>query len=477
MTSPVVQLSLPDTDDERHFAPLQILLEGLTKINEFHLRDAAKRGQIFPPLYLSGVVYKEEAPGAEDWPDIPRIIANGWGDCVPMSSLVLRDDFETCEIGTLSPGDRIMGDGSWTTVMERCLTGEKELLAFGLSNGCVLRCTKEHRLFRDVAGRTEEIRAGEARIGDDLITPTQIPISGKTGASWPRSTIDLTDDERAWLLGVFIADGWTDSGGKDTGPYRVAISGLDGKPKEAQKRRVEALMTKTGVSTRWHEKYIAINDRDLAQMFAMQGHTAVNKHLASLGFASESEVRSVIDGLAADASARSGVFSTISPKLALQLRVLHRMIGQSVHIARHDEHGGFGKHPIYQITPRTAYAERRHLKFARIRSIADGGSEMCADITTDTGKFWLPESDVVVHNCEDLAAWRAAELRVAGFDCEPVLKWQWIPRDQMLAAGYPAAHVPRKGVWLVHCLVRYPDGQIEDPSKILGMGGNFLERI
>jgi hypothetical protein len=80
-------------------------------------------------------------------------------------------------------------------------------------------------------------------------------------------------------------------------------------------------------------------------------------------------------------------------------------------------------------------------------------------------------------DCEDLAAWRAAELRADGFDVEPVIKWQWIPREMMIRQGYPADKLPSRGVWLVHCCVRYPDGSIEDPSKILGMGGNFMERI
>ena len=80
-------------------------------------------------------------------------------------------------------------------------------------------------------------------------------------------------------------------------------------------------------------------------------------------------------------------------------------------------------------------------------------------------------------DCEDLAAWRAAELRVAGVECEPVIKWQWIDRETMIAQGYPAAKLPGRGVWLVHCCVRFPDGSVEDPSKILGMGGNFLSRI
>jgi hypothetical protein len=80
-------------------------------------------------------------------------------------------------------------------------------------------------------------------------------------------------------------------------------------------------------------------------------------------------------------------------------------------------------------------------------------------------------------DCEDLAAWRAAELRAAGIEAEPVIKWQWLPREVMIRQGYPGDKLPAKGVWLVHCCVRFPDGTIEDPSKILGMGGNFMDRI
>lgn len=93
---------------------------------------------------------------------------------------------------------------------------------------------------------------------------------------------------------------------------------------------------------------------------------------------------------------------------------------------------------------------------------------------------WLDAPAVVSQghaDCEDLAAYRAAELRVAGYPCEPVIKWQWIPRDMMIRQGYPADKLPDRGVWMVHCCVRYADGSVEDPSKILGMGGNFTERI
>lgn len=87
-------------------------------------------------------------------------------------------------------------------------------------------------------------------------------------------------------------------------------------------------------------------------------------------------------------------------------------------------------------------------------------------------------------DCDRLTAWRAAECRVAAkmarrpeLYADPVLKWQWIPRAVMLAQGYPGRLLPADGVWLVHCLVRFPDGSVEDPSKILGMGGEYMEKI
>jgi len=57
-------------------------------------------------------------------------------------------------------------------------------------------------------------------------------------------------------------------------------------------------------------------------------------------------------------------------------------------------------------------------------------------------------------DCEDLAAWRAAELRASGVD------------------KAATAIIKRIHTGLIHCLVRRGDGTIEDPSKRLGMGRN-----
>lgn len=54
-------------------------------------------------------------------------------------------------------------------------------------------------------------------------------------------------------------------------------------------------------------------------------------------------------------------------------------------------------------------------------------------------------------DCEDLASWRVAELRIAGENAKLVFR--------------------RSGRRLWHALVRRGNGELEDPSKILGMKG------
>lgn len=56
-------------------------------------------------------------------------------------------------------------------------------------------------------------------------------------------------------------------------------------------------------------------------------------------------------------------------------------------------------------------------------------------------------------DCEDLSAWRAGELVVSGED----------PRAR--------AVIKRVRPGLIHCLVQRGNGVMEDPSRVLGMGG------
>jgi hypothetical protein len=56
-------------------------------------------------------------------------------------------------------------------------------------------------------------------------------------------------------------------------------------------------------------------------------------------------------------------------------------------------------------------------------------------------------------DCEDLASWRVAELREAGVPARPCFRFR--------------RHGKRR---VYHIMVCLPDGAVEDPSRVLGMG-------
>jgi len=334
--------------------------------------------------------------------------ANG-GDCLPGETLVLGAGYKFVAIADVKPGDVIMGDGRWVRVTAAWDKGRQALLEFDLNNGCVLRCTAEHKLFvvpkvRDGAGdrrEAQEVRAGDIRLGDDLLVPERLPFGS-----------EALDDGRAFLLGLHVAEGWVDYSRADGRPLRVGISGLDGYRKEENKHRVVEICDRLGLTTRWNEKYVAINDEEIAQWLAGCGRRAPNKHVPSLDFV-EPTVRQILLGLAADADVRNGVFSTTSSLLAMQYRIMLRMNGQSAHFARVDNHGGLGKNPIYRVTPRAVDDNRR--RFARVRAIADGGEDQTYDIEVEGHRFYLPETDLLVHNCDDHSSLNAALAGALGW--------------------------------------------------------------
>jgi hypothetical protein len=86
-------------------------------------------------------------------------------------------------------------------------------------------------------------------------------------------------------------------------------------------------------------------------------------------------------------------------------------------------------------------------------------------------------------DCDRLCAWRVAELRAAGIEAEPLIRWQQVPKDVMISLGHPPHMVPDQGISMVHVLVGWPGWRndeerlVEDPSKLLGMGGEYTSQI
>ena len=75
-------------------------------------------------------------------------------------------------------------------------------------------------------------------------------------------------------------------------------------------------------------------------------------------------------------------------------------------------------------------------------------------------------------DCDDLAPYLAAQIReLYGVHAECVLSYRFISRADMLAKGFPLHLTPTDGAFVIHVLVRLPNGNTLDPSKWLGMQG------
>lgn len=90
----------------------------------------------------------------------------------------------------------------------------------------------------------------------------------------------------------------------------------------------------------------------------------------------------------------------------------------------------------------------------RVEAVREEEAEPVGCVKTETGRVYLPDQDLGAANCEDLAAWRCAELQVrAGENAWPTFIWKIRPN----------------GGYLYHIQVKREDGSIEDPSRALGM--------
>ena len=69
----------------------------------------------------------------------------------------------------------------------------------------------------------------------------------------------------------------------------------------------------------------------------------------------------------------------------------------------------------------------------RVRAVRELPPELCGDIETSSGRFFLPDAGVAVHNCEDLACWLIAEKRVRfGIPARPIIYPQLRPNGRYL---------------------------------------------
>ena len=452
MYSPTYELACFSTvTHEEKLEILKAMLEALILANVLYLGHRPDT----PPLYACGVPYVVEPPGRDNWQDIPRTLALREGDCFPSGTLLLRDDLEVILIDEVRVGDRIWGRDGWTGVEAKIYKGPLSVDTLIANNGSMIPLTGDHHAFIGICPkhaphlddgygcscrlqdrRIERVRLRDLQPKQVLVTPDRLPFG--TGDE---------DPDRLYVEGLYVSEGWHE-------PKRFSISGQDGCPKEEQKRKVKAICEKLGIGTYWHRKHIRVYDEGWTMRMAEMGGHAPEKHLLSLNHG-EVQAAATLQGVMADSRVNpSGgwTFTTTSRQLMVQVRILQKMFGRSASVAFIPDHGGLGKHPIWRLGVQDAKAKASEL--LRVRSIEHDVAEVpCWDIQTGDHYVYLPEHDITVSNCEDLACYRIAELRV---------------RHGENALPYVTAK--KIGTFtLFHIQVEREDGSIEDPSRILGM--------
>ena len=340
------------------------------------------------------------------------------GDCFVKGTKVLRDDHKLVPIESLREGDRIWGHNDWSTVMK---TWEKGILPTSLvrlNNGSSMRLTRNHKVWvyqcrkQHKGARRYNCECGlEHR---DLIRITVGELRPGMVVTQPKQVAFGTEDfdpQRALVEGLYLSDGWGDE-------RRFNISGLDGHPKEAQKREVETICKALGLPTRWNRKYLAINDKAWAQRLKTMGSRAAQKHALSIGL-NEEAARALLRGILADSGKNThgagSTFTTTSRELWLQTRVLLKMAGISASERFISDHGGLGENPIWRLGIRGSRKDGKVEKLLRVKEAIEDNLELpCFDIETSDHFVWLPEADWTTSQCDDMTILLGALCRSVG---------------------------------------------------------------
>jgi hypothetical protein len=316
------------------------------------------------------------------------------GDCLDENTRLLTPRGYVL-ISDILPGTLIMGKYGWTRVIKKERKGLLRADTYTLSNGGFFTATPDHRC---ILLDETETTAGMLKEEDKLYQCSHIPVNGVSSLS--------SDD--CLFIGYYLSDGWVDGN-------RVCISGKDGFPKEEQKHWVERYATGKGWKTSWHPRYIRVYIPKKSSVLAfICKKTAIDKYIdiQEIIKLNPLQTASLLKGLLADShqpkSQRGGkCFSTISNHLKDAVILLYRKLGISCTFTLVKKHGGLGKNPVWRVYPQIY---RKNSVF--VKRVQNIGVSVVYDIETADHGIYLPDADIVVHNCDDKAIALASYARL-----------------------------------------------------------------
>lgn len=90
----------------------------------------------------------------------------------------------------------------------------------------------------------------------------------------------------------------------------------------------------------------------------------------------------------------------------------------------------------------------------QVVSVESGGTAHVYDIETESGDFYLPYHDIVVHNCDEFAVYNAAAIEAS----KKAQTWKDTPVDVQIMTVFWQGEMGKIGGHNV-CLIKFPDGK------------------
>lgn len=405
-------------------------------------------------FYVCNVEYRLDPDGIGDTEEVPvdmfstveLTLESGTGDCFPEGTLVLREDGAMVPIEAICEGECIHDGTSFVEVTKTWKPKRKPMVRLGLNNGDTIRLSEDHHVWRvprtskGTSGRyaeAERVRVCDVRLGDDLLQPRE----------FGGGSVELDPDD-AFLLAMYVTEGWGGYDGKvdeSKRPGRIGFAGVrDGK---GLREELERIFEERGIHFQGAERQVTVRSKSLPHIDCRElGRTALHKRLPHMNWGPKTaaillDVMERADG-GWSTSGKTMVYSSVSYELALQYRVLARMHGYSASMTCLTNHGGAGRNPIYRVTRRADHQSR---PWARVKSLLlEPEPTRCYDITTETSKVYLPESDTIVSQCDDQVVTMGALLKALGFQVKARVVstnkefWEHV----YLAVGLPKGRYP-----------------------------------
>jgi len=449
--------------------------------------------------------------GGEHFRDIPRIIENGGGDCFPLSQRIIVRSQSTGMYELLSLGELRFAYSAYEALsynFSACEYEFKPIVGFvdkgmkpvsiaRLSNGTDLVATDDHKFWtlngsKQYPPYPDSFKLGVRTMGEyvnvyDDYEKGRLSKGQRTtrsriiqAARIPALGVVRPSSAEAYLTGIYAAEGNFD--GKHT---------CIAQHKSAVRKKIEGALAEVDTAFRYRSghgrtpgsgAYYALHGglaNPIVAMMRGQGRDSFDKRLPQSFLSGDAvAVAHVLEGHA-DGDAwrpatgtykRPGVeaiYATSSGALMEQLRFGMLMLGRPFYAYQYADHQGEGSRPIWRLHEYNDSASKLRsreellkddlpgLRYGTVRNARPAGTAHVGCIEVEGNHNFFLADGTLAANCDNVCAWRAAELRQSGIHAMPYI-----------------THRQRQdGGTTYHAIVRWPDGSSEDPSLLLGMGG------